>query len=576
MNMFKKIAFPLVLTLMLSGCSLFNSASLNVSTNDIQIPKGGGSVSFTLQTDASSWKIDEPASWLSLSKTEGTEKEAEILVSVLTKCNLPRKDTLVIRAENADVVRVIISQDSSAFIYDQSTNRVYVNFTYLGGTAAMVVTSEAPSWNLSSEADWLSFTPSTGKDGTTTVSIKALANSTPSDRTANILLTAEGAPTCIVPVTQKGAYPDYNISPQPADQTGMSSSAVEIAAKIKVGINIGNTLEAVGGETAWGNPLISNTLLQSYKALGFNAVRLPCSWNQYANQTTAKISDTWLARVKQVVQYCVNNDLFVVLNIHWDGGWLENNCTVAKQTENLAKQRAFWQQIATTMRDFDEHLLFASANEPNAANATEMGVLLTYHQAFINAVRSTGGKNAYRVLVVQGPSTDISTTNSLMSTMPTDVVSGRMMAEVHYYTPWNFTGMSKDETWGNMFYYWGLGFHSTTDLAHNANWGEESAVDDNFNMMKRKFVDKGIPVIVGEFGAMRRSGLSADAMTLHKASRAYFLKYVTKRANTCGLMPFYWDTGILDNTGSGIIDRTTGAVGDQQSLDALMQGAAGL
>ena len=148
------------------------------------------------------------------------------------------------------------------------------------------------------------------------------------------------------------------------------------------------------------------------------------------------------------------------------------------------------------MRDFDEHLIFASANEPNVSDATQMGVLLSYHQTFINAVRATGGKNAYRVLIVQGPSTDVEATNKLMGTLPVDKVSNKMMVEIHYYTPWNFTGMTKDESWGNQFFYWGINHHSTSDLVHNPTWGEESTVDTNLELMKTKFIDKGIPIIM--------------------------------------------------------------------------------
>src|SRR3970040_1638026 len=203
-----------------------------------------------------------------------------------------------------------------------------------------------------------------------------------------------------------------------------------------------------------------------------------------ANATTAQIKADWLARVKEVVQYCVDNNMYVIVNIHWDGGWLENNCTEAQKVANNAKQKAFWEQIATSLRGFDEHLIFASANEPNVENATQMAVLNSYHQTFIDAVRSTGGKNAHRTLVVQGPSTDIDKTNKLMLTLPTDNVANRMMVEVHYYTPWNFCGMEKDETWGKMFYYWGANYHSTTDAAHNATWGEEADLDKLFKSMK--------------------------------------------------------------------------------------------
>jgi endoglucanase len=202
-----------------------------------------------------------------------------------------------------------------------------------------------------------------------------------------------------------------------------------------------------------------------------------------------------------------------------------------------------------------------------------MSVLLSYHQTFINAVRSTGGRNSYRVLVVQGPSTDIVKTNDLMNTMPTDQIANRLMVEIHYYTPWNFCGLEADASWGKMFYYWGAGYHSTTDPTRNANWGEEAELNGYFQMMKTKFVDKGIPVVLGEFSAIRRSSLTGDALTLHLASRAYYHKYVTQQARAHGMIPFYWDNGSTGVNGSALFNRQTNTVFDQQSIDALVQGA---
>src|SRR5690606_3638738 len=162
-----------------------------------------------------------------------------------------------------------------------------------------------------------------------------------------------------------------------------------------------------------------------------------------------KIEQQWLDRVQEVVQYCIDNDLYVLVNIHWDGGWLELNITPEKQAEVNARQKAYWQQIATLLRDFDERVMFASANEPHVENAEQMAVLLSYHQTFVDTVRATGGKNAHRVLVVQGPKTDIRTTFDLMHSLPVDAVPDKMMAEVHFYDPFNFTIMDQDESWGN-------------------------------------------------------------------------------------------------------------------------------
>jgi endoglucanase len=368
-------------------------------------------------------------------------------------------------------------------------------------------------------------------------------------------------------------FPSYNTSPLPPDASGMSSTAVQLASNIKLGWNLGNTLEAIGGETAWGNPLTTQALIDKVKASGFNAVRIPCSWDQYANASTAQIQSAWLDRVKQVVQYCVNDGLYVILNIHWDGGWLDGHINTRDQASVNAKQKAFWEQIATKMRDFDEHVMFASANEPPVSDATAMSVLLSYHQTFVNAVRSTGGRNTYRTLVIQGPSTDIDNTTTYMTSLPSDPTPNRMMAEVHYYAPWQFCGLTEDANWGTMFYYWGNGYHSTTDPSRNANWGEEAYVIAEFQKMKTKFVDKGIPVVLGEYGAIRRTTLTGDALTLHLASRAYWDKYITQQAKANGLLPFYWDEGSLGNNGFGIMNRQNNTVGDQQALTGLTQGA---
>jgi len=360
----------------------------------------------------------------------------------------------------------------------------------------------------------------------------------------------------------------------------VNSTASQIASKIKLGLNIGNTLEATGGktETYWGNPKITKEFVKFVKDSGFTAIRLPVSWDQYSNQATAEIESAWLNRVKEVVQYCVDNDIHVIVNIHWDGGWLENNVTPEKQVANNAKQKAFWEQIATLLRDFDERVIFAGTNEPNVKNpeesgstqktAEQMAVLMTYHQTFIDAVRATGGKNAYRTLIVQGPATDIELTNKFMTQMPTDSAMNRLMAEVHFYSPWNYTGMTKDEDWGNQFFYWGKGFHSTIDTKHNPTWGEEAYIDTWFKAMKTQFVDKGIPVIIGEFGTGIRTALTGDALKLHLDGRAYYFKYITQQALANGMQPFFWDIG-------GLLDRKNNVVLDQQAYDALIQGAGG-
>jgi len=451
-----------------------------------------------------------------------------------------------------------------------------VDFLREGGSMGIAVQTDAGSWNISNPASgWLKFSQVAGIEGSTTIDVTASENPGTGLRAATITVSAGNAPDVQISVLQRGGlYPSYNTSPKEPDATGMDSNAAELAGKINLGWNLGNSLEAIGGETAWSNPRVSKALIDFVKQSGFNAIRIPCSWNQYmVYNSTAQIRTDWLNRVKEVVQYCLDDDMYAILNIHWDGGWLENNCTADKQVENNAKQKAFWEQIATHLRDFDEHLLFAGSNEPNVENAAQMSVLNSYHQTFINSVRSTGGRNSYRVLVIQGPSTDIETTNKLMLSLPADIFADRLMVEIHYYTPWNFCGMTEDADWGRMFYYWGRDYHSTSDPTRNATWGEENTADTNFRLMKTRFVDKGIPVVLGEYSAARRSALTGDALTRHLASRAYFLNYVTKQAKANGILPFYWDNGGTSNNGCGIFNRNSMTVFDQQALDALVQGA---
>jgi hypothetical protein len=231
------------------------------------------------------------------------------------------------------------------------------------------------------------------------------------------------------------------------------------------------------------------------------------------------------------------------------------------------RQRIYWTQIANYFKDYDEHLLFAGANEPNAHDSIQMSVLLSYHQTFIDAVRDTGGNNSSRTLIVQGPATDIDDTYKLMNTLPQDKIADRIMAEIHYYTPFQFCLLDKDADWGKIFYYWGKDNHSTTDTAHNATWGEESDVEKNFGKMKARFVDKGIPVIIGEFGAGKRKLSSPSDQALNNASVDSYYKYVVKSAVSKGLIPICWDVP------GWLFNRNTGAILDRGIINAIMQSA---
>ena len=361
-----------------------------------------------------------------------------------------------------------------------------------------------------------------------------------------------------------------------ADNTGMEQNAKELLKNVTVGWNLGNSMEVPEGETGWGNPATTKAMIDGVKGLGFNSVRIPCAWDSYILEGSDNVIDpTWLARVKEVVDYCVGNDMYTILNIHWDGGWLENNIWKGVLPEVEQKQKALWTQIATFFRDYDERLLFAGCNEPAvAADADSVATLLHYEQNFIDAVRETGGKNSYRNLIVQGPSTDIDKTNTWMNELPEDnTVSGRLIMEVHYYTPSDFCLMKNDGDYGSgslVRYFWGKENQSyaTGDYANRYATSDEDDMQELFEKMKTKFVDKGVPVIIGEFApAVKRTLPDATAQEGHDKSRAYFNKCVVSKARALGITPYYWDAG------SGVFNRLSLSVCDQMELNGLMEGA---
>ncbi|MBB6052509.1 glycoside hydrolase family 5 protein [Armatimonas rosea] len=336
------------------------------------------------------------------------------------------------------------------------------------------------------------------------------------------------------------------------------------------GWNLGNTMEPPSGVGTWGGKP-SAALIQSVARAGFNTVRVPCAWDSHADKTTHKIDPGYLAQVKQVVDWCLAQRLHVIINAHWDGGWLENKLTGTVDPAIDTKMKAYWTQIAQAFAGYDSRLLFAGANEPNVDSPAKMAELLTYYQTFVDSVRATGGKNTSRWLIVSGPSTDIEKTNKLMDALPKDPTKGRLMVEVHYYTPYQFCLMSKDESWGKMAYFWGKDYRSTALPERNATFADEAGMDALFKSMHEKFVRKGIPVLLGEFRADRRLNnpeLKGIERERHLASTTYWNRTVVQTAHRYKIAPIFWDTP------GHLFDFTTGAVLDKDTIRALTGGPA--
>ena len=376
--------------------------------------------------------------------------------------------------------------------------------------------------------------------------------------------------------------------------------ATEIYPKMGLGYNIGNTMEVPKNPTDWGNPFPDAAYVKAIKDAGFNTVRIPCAWDSHASNGT--INAGWLDSVKTVVDLVINNGMYAILNSHWDGGWLEDHVFDGEGYDKTglvnssansvaAKQESYWKQIATKFAAYDEHLIFASANEPGvndpwnggadngqwAFDENRMKVLKQFHEVCLKAVRSTGGNNATRIVVVQSPRTEIDKAPLLSAQYPTDPAGeGYTMAEVHFY-PYQFSLMTGgDEDWGKMFYYW-EDKTPGNDAAHTCSGtalGSKKSIDNLFSGLKSRFYDKGIPVVIGEMGAVKRlSALSGDNLKKHLEARAAWYGYTVAAAKKNGLVPCVWDTGDEGDGNFTIIrrqvDKFGGNVGDITDVETL-------
>lgn len=385
----------------------------------------------------------------------------------------------------------------------------------------------------------------------------------------------------------------FSISLILSAQSGLDKSATEIAKEMMPGWNLGNTMEAavtwgsnpvktfnnagdLASETAWQSTKTSQQIIDYVKAQGFRSIRIPCAWvyGHISDANNFTIDAAWMARVKEIVDYCINDGLYVLLNDHWDGGWLEENinATGTAKTRNNAVLKAIWTQIAEEFKDYDEHLIFAGLNEPNVDKQTVVTSLVEYEQVFIDAVRATGGNNAKRLLVVQGPSTDAEKTCDWMTNkMPSDPIGNKLAIEIHFYYPWNFWRMTKDESWGNMFYYWGSGNH-VSGSNHNATYGEENDMKKLADRLKTCFVDKGIPVINGEYGVIWRTVTgNNENQEKHNASIKAYYKTMNKLCMERGIVPFAWDTNSFGSNQMTIINRSALSIYNKYMMDGIKE-----
>ncbi len=353
-------------------------------------------------------------------------------------------------------------------------------------------------------------------------------------------------------------------------------AADSIAADMGAGWNLGNTLEANGGgvpsETAWGNPEASQEIIDAVADAGFNTVRIPVSYLSKIDDANGyKVDEDWLNRIEEVVNYCYNKDMYVIINVHGDGyntiegGWLLVNGD--DQETIKAKYEALWEQIATHFADYDEHLIFESMNEVfngeySEPDRAQYENLNAYNQIFVDTVRETGSNNTHRWLLVPGWNTDINyTCGDYGFVMPTDNAcdagENRLMLSVHYYEPWDYCGQEdmRHYLWGNK----GLEIVEVNKASNKKipNWGDETHLESQMQKLSDQYTSKGIPVIIGEYGCIDKSSGEPVIEAQLTENRAYYNSYVAGTAASKGIIPVYWDNGYNGVYGFGLFDRKT-------------------
>lgn len=339
----------------------------------------------------------------------------------------------------------------------------------------------------------------------------------------------------------------YESAREPSDEASEVTQVIhtgpagEIVNAITAGWNLGNTLDSCGDwitqygtgstrsfETAWGNPLATQQLIDELKAAGFNAVRIPVTWTQHIDDENGwQIDEKWMARVQQVVDYVIGNDMYCIINLHHDVGgdsWLK--ASEANIAENGEKFRAVWTQIANRFEGYDNRLMFEGFNEilneqnnwnyPGKAATSAVNVL---NQMFVDTIRATGGNNAARVLLVNTYAAGTNPSSLADFVVPTDPAEGCLIVQVHYYDPGAYCA--------------GISGTSNTQAVWTEKGGK-AHVDRMLDNLYKHFTSKGIPVIIGEFGANNKD---------NAADRADYAGYIVKNAALRGVKCFWWDTG---------------------------------
>lgn len=330
-------------------------------------------------------------------------------------------------------------------------------------------------------------------------------------------------------------------------------SASELTVLMGNGINLGNTMEAYGHislgteapvssyETLWSQPVTTQEMITGMKNAGFDTLRIPVAWTNAMDYESGDytIREDYLNRVEEIINYALNENMYVVINDHWDGSWWGMFGSASEETRQKAWDlyTSMWTQIAERYKEYSDYLIFESANEElgNRLNDTDVAadsgtlsadecyeMTLKINQKFVDIVRGTGGNNESRFLLIAGYNTDVDMTTDDRYIMPTDPANevNKLILSVHYYTPWGYCGNESLSLWGT-----------------KRNYGEMNSLLESLT----KFTDQGYGVIIGEYGVLVKS----DG-TLKKNAALYYKNFLDN-CDLYNFCPLLWDCNNLYN-----------------------------
>lgn len=403
------------------------------------------------------------------------------------------------------------------------------------------------------------------------------------------------AETKTKPDDAKAQEKEENVESKEEDTMPGTVYKIEIAAKeipkedaftfvqnMKVGWNLGNTLDAhengkVGEnelktEEVWGNPVTTKAMIDEIKAAGFETVRIPVTWRGHVTIDeggNGTVSEAWLNRVQEVVDYAIDNDMYVILNSHHDvdasNGYYPDSANYERSKAHLT---AVWRAMAERFKDYDEHLVFESMNEPRLvgtgyewsfqAGAAECAdaadCINRLNQTFVDIVRASGGNNGERYLMVPGYAASPDAVMASQFVLPQDTASGKLIVSVHAYTPYNFALQPESEG-------------GSTDVFAANNYASTKDIENLMVKLYSKYINKGIPVVIGEFGAREKNG--------NLQARAEYYAYYIAAARARGITCCVWDNNIFSGTGErfGLYDRKANNWPYPEIVEAIMTNA---